>query len=91
MAVPISSAKMFNWTGSVRRRTELSRMIESHEQARHSGIYLLIKKMPRRAAYIAAEDIARWTACSVEDWWTQIATAAENRLNPAHSLSGSGW
>tara|TARA_Y100001933_G_scaffold193816_2_gene193781 strand:+ start:2548 stop:3474 length:927 start_codon:yes stop_codon:yes gene_type:complete len=89
----IVMAEMFNWTGNVllAPRTELSRMIESHEQARHSGIYLLIGEDTEGSplAYIGqAEDIARRIKKhDVEkDWWTQIAivTAAENRLNPAH-------
>lgn len=89
----IVMAEMFNWTGNVllAPRTELSRMIESHEQSRHSGIYLLLGEDAEGTplAYIGqAEDIARRIKKhDVEkDWWTQIAivTAAENRLNPAH-------
>ena len=89
----IVTAEMFNWTGSVllAPRTELSRLIESHEQARHSGIYLLTGDDSDGAplAYIGpAEDIAvRIRNHDVnKDWWTQVAivTAAENRLNRAH-------
>ncbi len=89
----IVMAEMFNWTGSVLTapRTELSRMMMQHSQARHSGVYLLIGEdqsgTPR--AYIGeGEDIAaRIRSHDVnKDWWTQVAiiTAAENRLNKAH-------
>lgn len=89
----IVTAEMFNWTGSVllAPRTALSRMMKEHEQARHSGVYLLIGEDDEGAplAYIGeGEDIAaRIKNHDVnKDWWTQVAivTAAENRLNKAH-------